>query len=436
MFRKAFLLLLLFSFDGNAQSLGLRFTDPEQLEGIPIASTPFSGRELPPRADLSGSLPPAGDQGNQASCVAWAVAYACKSYQESIEESRSLQNAGKPDPSAVFSPSFVYNQINEGVDEGSLFTDALNIISQKGAVRWAEMPYTEADFTTQPGKAQLESAKKYRIDFWRRVNIKDIKEVKAQLNSGYPVIIGATADRGFVDNGWKAAGKTDYTWKSITGEQLGGHAMLVAGYDDAKEAFKVLNSWGEGWGNRGYCWISYSLFPKVVKEGYVMKDALNAEERAAQPKETAQRSPLEDLRARFELSNVVHNVPDYQLGTVMRFEGFVSPPAATGKNIQIVIRFYYNDGTNRKGAPAGSLSPLFSMPDGSAACGTPKASAAIGATTWYATLPYNVLDVPRGSYDFYGNYVYQTTYLLAEPVLYIDDFAVQTGGLIPFFVNL
>src|SRR5690606_27469222 len=112
---------------------GLQFASPEDLRGVPLASTPYAGEALPTRVDLSDRLPPPGDQGAQNSCVGWAVAYALKSYQEHVEEQLPLVVApGVPDPDRVFSPSFIYNQINNGVDGGALFADGLNVLTQVG----------------------------------------------------------------------------------------------------------------------------------------------------------------------------------------------------------------------------------------------------------------------------------------------------------------
>ncbi|NQX86025.1 MAG: hypothetical protein HRT67_08985 [Flavobacteriaceae bacterium] len=33
------------------------------------------------------------------------------------------------------------------------------------------------------------------------------------------------------------------------------HAMLVIGYSDDYNAFKVVNSWGSDWGDNGFIWI-------------------------------------------------------------------------------------------------------------------------------------------------------------------------------------
>jgi hypothetical protein len=37
----------------------------------------------------------------------------------------------------------------------------------------------------------------------------------------------------------------------------GGHAVCLCGYDDTNRAFRFKNSWGPGWGDKGYAWLSY-----------------------------------------------------------------------------------------------------------------------------------------------------------------------------------
>ena len=36
-----------------------------------------------------------------------------------------------------------------------------------------------------------------------------------------------------------------------------GHVVLLVGWDDAKGAWLVKNSWGEEWGEKGFGWIKY-----------------------------------------------------------------------------------------------------------------------------------------------------------------------------------
>jgi len=46
--------------------------------------------------------------------------------------------------------------------------------------------------------------------------------------------------------------------------------MLICGYDDNINSFKVLNSWGSGWGNMGYIWIDYDFFKIAVVNTFMI----------------------------------------------------------------------------------------------------------------------------------------------------------------------
>ena len=57
--------------------------------------------------------------------------------------------------------------------------------------------------------------------------------------------------------------------------------MLVVGYNNLHNAFKVVNSWGVDWGNAGFVWIDYQAFEnvsntsaafRVINEAYVTYD--------------------------------------------------------------------------------------------------------------------------------------------------------------------
>lgn len=39
------------------------------------------------------------------------------------------------------------------------------------------------------------------------------------------------------------------------GEVVGGHAYAVLGFSHARDAFRILNSWGTGWGQRARAWL-------------------------------------------------------------------------------------------------------------------------------------------------------------------------------------
>ena len=57
------------------------------------------------------------------------------------------------------------------------------------------------------------------------------------------------------------------------GEELGGHAVLLCGYNDAGVIFQ--NSWGEGWGAYGYGLITWDAFDRQFMYGAVLDNCLN-----------------------------------------------------------------------------------------------------------------------------------------------------------------
>lgn len=414
-------------------SLGLKLATAEQLQKIPLASIPFSGQMLPPSVDLSKDMPPPGQQGKQQSCVGWAVAYALKSYQERLEERYSLvDTSGRADPSHVYSPAFIYNQINNGLDGGSYIIDALNLVWNQGAAPWADMPYSEADYTQRPSDTAKARAQRYRIAEWRKIDPHELPELKAQLNAGYPIIIGITVDEGFL------SAKPGFIWSADVGQKIGAHAAVLVGYDDQRRAFKLINSFGVGWGDGGYGWVTYEHFSRVVNEAYIAKDGVNGPSNETVPPV----QPLNPPQVAFMITNwgPVQDPERPELGWFLRFDGSLQVPAGIGRAAQVVIHFYYDAGGGQKGAPVRSLLSQFSTIYGDAATGTESYNIPPDglSVNWAAWIPYTALDVPSGQWvSTPQGQVYQPaiTALVAEPTLFVDNFGIRSGGLFPFTVQ-
>ena len=96
-------------------------------------------------------FPPIGDQDGEGSCVAWAIGYYTKTYQEAKEHGWDLSEAswkggtyGSPTASyqdMIMSPDFIYSLVNKGTDQGANFEDAINLVSSIGVCSWLKMPY-------------------------------------------------------------------------------------------------------------------------------------------------------------------------------------------------------------------------------------------------------------------------------------------------------
>jgi hypothetical protein len=243
---------------------GLQFLDPGVYQAIPLAAPSFGG-PLPERAMVS-PLPSAGNQGQQSSCVGWAIAGA-----RSILTARRAKQSPDP-PDRFFSPAWIYNQIR--LDPASCrgfsyFLDGLNLLTRDGIVDLATFPYHEAHCHTQPTTAQKQRALQHRVPAWRRVNTVDETEVKTHLASANPVLVGMFVGPTFQ----QLAGGSIY--QGNENGDTSGHAMVVVGYDDSRGAFRLLNSWGTEWGDSGYGWVSYPAFRRLAREGYVLEEAAN-----------------------------------------------------------------------------------------------------------------------------------------------------------------
>ncbi|MBZ9731288.1 C1 family peptidase [Salegentibacter sp. JZCK2] len=247
--------------DGEVYSTGLECTGTGQysidtenlLEGLVVPDT------LPAAFDLSENLPPVGDQGELGSCTSWAITYYMKSFQEKIETGLPYSEA------TIFSPSYTYNQLTTDECGSTSITETLALIEEQGVAALELFPYTENECETQPDEAVIESAADARIADYKALSGDNmIAEMKTLLTQQQPIIIGAvlSPEFGVTDR----FGISAYREHTVDYNDVTCHAMLVVGFDDEVSAFKLVNSWGESWGENGFVWIDYQAFENVTDE--------------------------------------------------------------------------------------------------------------------------------------------------------------------------
>ena len=229
-----------------------------------------SAKSLPRSINLTLGNMPVGEQGQQSSCVAWAVGYYYKTYQEAAQHHWDVSKADHR-----FSPSFIYNQVNGGVDRGASFPAAFQCLIDSGDTDIKECPYNQNNYLAQPTSEQREAAKPYRANscayIWRGAGGNDVNEIKAHLAAGDPVTLGIPVYQAFYDckGGWvdsPSSGEACY----------GNHGVCAVGYSDSvgggQGGIKIVNSWGSSWGSGGYTYLSYRFVSEYVWEAWTMKD--------------------------------------------------------------------------------------------------------------------------------------------------------------------
>ncbi len=263
------LAFLCVNFMASAQDFGTGYTPmpEEEYEKLGIAfssaSSTFKSRSLPSSYVIPEEyFPVARSQGNMGSCVGWATGYALASFYFSAKN-----KWGKPENSSqIMSPAFVYHDVRtcNSCNCGSYIPYALDLLTKKGVVPWKDMPYSDQS-CQRPDQRLYSIAAGYKMDGWNRLIDKvNFREFKEHLSNDVPVVIGSLLGENFSSYGYK---KTGDPFKCTQLSANTGHAMLVVGYDDNKQAFKIMNSWGSNWGVNGYIWVDYDCF-KLMMSSY------------------------------------------------------------------------------------------------------------------------------------------------------------------------
>jgi C1A family cysteine protease len=215
-----------------------------------FAAAPLFLAALPTAVDLRPQCPKEiYDQGQLGSCTGNAIAGA-------IEFLQMKQKAAD-----IFTPSRLFIYYNERVmegtvnsDSGAQIRDGIKTVAKQGACHEKLWPYDIAKFRAKPAKAAFTDGAKHTAIQYQRL-AQTVTEMKGCLAAGYPFVFGFTVYESFEGADVAKTGVVPYP---ATGEKvLGGHAVLAVGYDDATRRFIVRNSWGSGWGMKGYFTIPY-----------------------------------------------------------------------------------------------------------------------------------------------------------------------------------
>jgi C1A family cysteine protease len=236
---------------------------------------------LPPKVDLTANCPPVYDQGELGSCTGNAIAGA-------YEFELMKQNA------TVFTPSRLFIYYNERVientvntDSGAQIRDGMNTVNNMGVCAESDWPYVITEFTQKPYATCYSNALQNIVTSFHSV-AQDLDQMRGCLADGYPIVIGFTVYDAF--EGQVVAQTGILNLPQPTEKVVGGHAVLVVGYDDSQSRFIVRNSWGADWGMAGYYTMPYEYLtdPNMSSDFWTIRlVAGNAAAAPAEPVVTA-----------------------------------------------------------------------------------------------------------------------------------------------------
>jgi C1A family cysteine protease len=230
---------------------------PDERDRI-VKSSAISPPRLSSSVDLSSFCTKVKDQGSVGSCTAFSTVGALEFLHKKFG---GLQGEN------MFSERFTYYATRVNVlnwkaeeDSGAYIRDAIKSVVKYGSCLENSFPYN-GDWKGIPSIENYKEALNYQALSYAKFETGNspserkllISTIKAGLNSGFPIVAGFTC----YSNIWSGE-KGVIPLKN--NQIIGGHAILIVGYDDHTSMFKFKNSWTESWGDKGYGYLPYDYY--------------------------------------------------------------------------------------------------------------------------------------------------------------------------------
>lgn len=207
----------------------------------------INGPKLPSKFSLRPKMGPVWTQGDLGSCTAFA---STKVYQYH---------------SPNFSPSQLFQYQQELIidgdayeDNGSTLSTAFASLRRNGVCSAQTWPYDPSKFSTPPPTIAINEALLNRdlADGVVGQSLNELKTCLADPAHQNPIAFGVMLFESFESENTLSTGivpMPNYKKEQL----LGGHAIVITGYDDEKKLFEICNSWGPKIGDGGYFYFPY-----------------------------------------------------------------------------------------------------------------------------------------------------------------------------------
>jgi len=224
---------------------------PGWLPGLPderdfkFAAVPK--KKEPSTVDLSAYTGPVLNQGTLGSCTANAIAAAIYHAKEKQGKQFAASRLF-----IYYNERVLINTVNE--DSGAYIRDGFKTINKYGAPEEMRWPYIIDRFKEKPSSDAYRQALENQSIRYYSVSPSSA-QVKGALIAGFPVVFGFMV----FDSFFRITKSKPTMQMPKKGEVLqGGHAVIAVGYSNRRKAFKIQNSWGTKWGDKGFFWMPYA----------------------------------------------------------------------------------------------------------------------------------------------------------------------------------
>lgn len=261
--------------DAPYQLTGYGYDSGVEEPGTPV--TPERLARLPAAASVNTEwLPPVGRQ-TMPNCFVWAAVYGLATFYAARKS-----NTPATTPARLAGPDYAYiryqlaNKLTENVCEGGQIVRCLNWLRDNGGTpslaaapnigRRKSQSSCEANWSDY-GSRTIAPDPMFRIPEHKLTKItgpNGLDNLRTVIAKGMPMAFGVYL---YSDISRYRGSPSPYAgngqWAHNATGKKAGHVMLITGYDDARSAVRVQNSFGKRWGEQGLVWISYQTLEKM-----------------------------------------------------------------------------------------------------------------------------------------------------------------------------
>lgn len=211
--------------------------------------------EYPVKAGIT-KLPPIRNQGNIGSCASHAVIGCYETLLLNFKPNRFIE--GSELYHYYNARKFISKSFPK--DTGMTLRDACKTLDKYHMALEYACPYITSKYNEEPPKSAYLTSGLYKIKSYE--SLLSTEEIKHSIHNKIPVIVGINVHENFM----RLKKGENYTPK---GKFVGGHAVVIVGYNDEDDTFTIRNSWGPNWGDNGYFTIKQDVFISISSDyGY------------------------------------------------------------------------------------------------------------------------------------------------------------------------
>lgn len=204
--------------------------------------------------DLSNMMSPVKNQGGQGACMAFSLT----SVFEYLYKRKTQQDID-------LSEQFLYYTARDKAgetdkDAGSYLNYALESLAEFGLCREEKWKYgtPQTAYNICPTADAYKDALERKLVGAQQVAL-NADDIRSALSDGYPVVISVQLFDSFGTGSLGYVSLPTEEERSQSDSNVNrNHAMVICGYNDEINAFKVRNSWGSGFGFGGYVFMPYA----------------------------------------------------------------------------------------------------------------------------------------------------------------------------------